>query len=86
MPAHTSKTSHSFFDFTSLPARERYKLLLSTIVPRPIAWIVTLDPEGRVNVAPFSFFKRLRNRSSDRGDRHRELRLWSAERHAAKHS
>jgi flavin reductase (DIM6/NTAB) family NADH-FMN oxidoreductase RutF len=31
----------------------------ATIVPRPIAWIVTLDREGRVNVAPFSFFNAL---------------------------
>jgi flavin reductase (DIM6/NTAB) family NADH-FMN oxidoreductase RutF len=46
----------TFFDFTTLSAKERYKLLLSTVVPRPIAWIVTLDREGRVNVAPFSFF------------------------------
>jgi flavin reductase (DIM6/NTAB) family NADH-FMN oxidoreductase RutF len=36
--------------------KERYKLLLSTIVPRPIAWIVTLDRDGHLNAAPFSFF------------------------------
>lgn len=45
-----------FFDFAALSARERYKLLLSTIVPRPIAWIVTLDRHGQLNAAPFSFF------------------------------
>ena len=45
-----------FFDFDTLAAQERYKLLLSTIVPRPIAWIVTLDRHGQVNAAPFSFF------------------------------
>ena len=28
----------------------------SCIVPRPIGWISTLDPEGRVNLAPYSFF------------------------------
>ena len=44
------------FDFATIPARERYKLLLSTVVPRPIAWVVSLDPEGRLNAAPFSFF------------------------------
>ncbi len=44
------------FDFATMPARERYKLMLSTIVPRPIAWIVTLDLEGQPNAAPFSFF------------------------------
>jgi flavin reductase (DIM6/NTAB) family NADH-FMN oxidoreductase RutF len=46
----------TFFDFTVLSAKERYKLLLSTIVPRPIAWIVTSDREGQLNAAPFSFF------------------------------
>ncbi len=44
------------FDFEALPARERYKLLVSTIVPRPIAWVVTQDAAGVVNAAPYSFF------------------------------
>lgn len=33
----------------------RYKLMSGTVVPRPIAWIVTED-EGVVNAAPFSYF------------------------------
>jgi flavin reductase (DIM6/NTAB) family NADH-FMN oxidoreductase RutF len=33
-----------------------YKLLVSTIVPRPIAWVTTQDVDGTVNAAPFSFF------------------------------
>ena len=45
-----------FFDFAALSPEHRYKLLVSTVVPRPIAWVVTLDLEGRVNAAPFSFF------------------------------
>jgi|BEDMetMinimDraft_2_1075160.scaffolds.fasta_scaffold07386_4 flavin reductase (DIM6/NTAB) family NADH-FMN oxidoreductase RutF len=44
------------FDFTTLPPADRYKLLVSTIVPRPIAWVVTQDRAGRVNAAPYSFF------------------------------
>ncbi|WP_119944329.1 flavin reductase family protein [Neorhizobium sp. NCHU2750] len=44
------------FDFTSLTARERYKLMIGTIIPRPIALVTTVDEEGRVNAAPFSFF------------------------------
>jgi flavin reductase (DIM6/NTAB) family NADH-FMN oxidoreductase RutF len=44
------------FDFADIPARERYKLLVSTIVPRPIAWIVSQDLHGQLNAAPFSFF------------------------------
>lgn len=35
---------------------ERYKLLVNTITPRPIAWVVTVDAQGRRNAAPFSFF------------------------------
>lgn len=30
--------------------------LKSCMVPRPIGWLTTLDGEGRVNLAPFSFF------------------------------
>ena len=26
------------------------------VVPRPIGWISTVDPEGRVNLAPYSFY------------------------------
>jgi len=44
------------FDFATIAARERYKLMVSTIVPRPIAWIVTQDLRGVLNTAPFSFF------------------------------
>ena len=44
------------FDFNKLSAKERYKLLVSTVVPRPIAWIVSQDLDGRLNAAPFSFF------------------------------
>jgi flavin reductase (DIM6/NTAB) family NADH-FMN oxidoreductase RutF len=44
------------FDFAKIPARERYKLLVSTVTPRPIAWVVSLDVSGRLNAAPFSFF------------------------------
>jgi flavin reductase (DIM6/NTAB) family NADH-FMN oxidoreductase RutF len=44
------------FDFATLSAKERYKLLVSTIVPRPIAWIVSQDLHGHLNAAPFSFF------------------------------
>lgn len=48
--------SHEFFDFSGLTARQRYKLLIGTVVPRPIALVTTVDEEGRVNAAPYSFF------------------------------
>jgi len=44
------------FDFRTLSARDRYKLMIGTVVPRPIALVTTVDPEGRINAAPFSFF------------------------------
>lgn len=39
-----------------LPTRELYKLITGLVVPRPIAWVSTIDLEGRPNLAPFSFF------------------------------
>ncbi|GAP37438.1 flavin reductase family protein [Piscinibacter sakaiensis] len=43
-------------DFETLGAYERYKLMASLIVPRPIALITTLGADGTVNAAPFSMF------------------------------
>ncbi len=34
---------------------EQYKLMAQTIIPRPIAWVVTED-DGVINIAPFSYF------------------------------
>jgi flavin reductase (DIM6/NTAB) family NADH-FMN oxidoreductase RutF len=45
-----------FFDFQSIQAGQRYKLMTGLIVPRPIAWVTSLHADGKVNVAPFSFF------------------------------
>ncbi|MBX5194899.1 flavin reductase family protein [Rhizobium sp. NZLR10] len=44
------------FDFQQLSERERYKLMIGTIIPRPIALVTTVDEHGQVNAAPFSFF------------------------------
>lgn len=48
--------SHAHFDFAALTARERYKLLIGTVIPRPIALVTTVDANGRANAGPFSFF------------------------------
>jgi flavin reductase (DIM6/NTAB) family NADH-FMN oxidoreductase RutF len=37
-------------------ADRAYQLLVSLVVPRPIALVTTLSPEGKINAAPFSFF------------------------------
>jgi flavin reductase (DIM6/NTAB) family NADH-FMN oxidoreductase RutF len=39
-----------------LSPHDRYKLLCGVVVPRPIALVTTLDANGAVNAAPFSFF------------------------------
>lgn len=40
----------------TLSAAERYKLLIGGILPRPIAVVTSQDRQGRLNLAPFSFF------------------------------
>lgn len=44
------------FDFDTIPTAAAYKLVVSTVVPRPVAWVVSQDAAGLVNVAPYSFF------------------------------
>ena len=39
-----------------IPFQDRYKLLIGSIVPRPIGFISTVSPNGVYNLAPFSFF------------------------------
>jgi flavin reductase (DIM6/NTAB) family NADH-FMN oxidoreductase RutF len=39
-----------------LSPRERYKVLTSFVLPRPIAWVTSVGQTGVVNAAPFSFF------------------------------
>jgi flavin reductase (DIM6/NTAB) family NADH-FMN oxidoreductase RutF len=41
---------------SDLTPRERYKLLASFVLPRPIAWVTSVGLTGVVNAAPFSFF------------------------------
>jgi len=47
------------FDMDKLEAQNRYKILASTVTPRPIAWVTTLSEQGIVNAAPYSFFNAL---------------------------
>ena len=44
------------FDMRELPLAKRYKILSSTITPRPIAWVTSISAAGVINAAPFSFF------------------------------
>lgn len=45
-----------FLDFSELSAEDRYKLLIATVMPRPIALVTTQSKRGVLNAAPFSFF------------------------------
>jgi flavin reductase (DIM6/NTAB) family NADH-FMN oxidoreductase RutF len=44
------------FDPTTLELALRYKLMIGAIVPRPIAFVSTINGNGQTNLAPFSFF------------------------------
>jgi flavin reductase (DIM6/NTAB) family NADH-FMN oxidoreductase RutF len=48
--------AYTQLDPQTLGERETYKLLIGCVVPRPIAWVSTLDLAGVRNLAPFSFF------------------------------
>ena len=41
---------------SELQTRSVYQLLSGCVVPRPIAWVTSVSPEGRVNAAPFSCY------------------------------
>ncbi|MEA1892308.1 MAG: flavin reductase family protein [Campylobacterota bacterium] len=43
------------FNLDNSKINDKYKLMAQTIIPRPIAWVVT-ESDGVVNIAPFSYF------------------------------
>ncbi|MGM0141880.1 hypothetical protein IGI96_001695 [Enterococcus sp. DIV0421] len=45
-----------YLDPKDLTQRENYKLLIGSIIPRPVAVVNTQSADGIVNIAPFSFF------------------------------
>lgn len=45
-----------YLDPKNLTQRENYKLLIGSIIPRPVAVVNTQSADGIVNIAPFSFF------------------------------
>jgi flavin reductase (DIM6/NTAB) family NADH-FMN oxidoreductase RutF len=44
------------FDPATMDPRAVYRLLVGSVVPRPIGWASTVSAEGVPNLAPFSFF------------------------------
>jgi len=43
-------------DFAKLSANQRYLQTIQTLIPRPIAWVLSENDSGSFNLAPFSFF------------------------------
>jgi len=43
-------------DPAGLSERDSYKLLIGSVIPRPIAFVTTLSPAGTLNAAPYSYF------------------------------
>ncbi|HIP14406.1 MAG TPA: flavin reductase family protein [Sulfurimonas autotrophica] len=43
-------------DYANKEFTQRYQLMAQTIIPRPIAWIITQNKQGVINIAPFSYF------------------------------
>ena len=43
-------------DFADLSPSQRYHLMVQTVVPRPVAWVLTAGDDGSHNLAPFSYF------------------------------
>jgi flavin reductase (DIM6/NTAB) family NADH-FMN oxidoreductase RutF len=54
--AHELEPVSMILDADALDAAQTYKILIATVVPRPIGWISTLSKDGIANLAPFSFF------------------------------
>jgi flavin reductase (DIM6/NTAB) family NADH-FMN oxidoreductase RutF len=47
------------FEMDKTPARQIYNLLIGLVAPRPIAWVTSMDENGRLNAAPFSAYNYL---------------------------
>ncbi|QHE90802.1 flavin reductase family protein [Pandoraea fibrosis] len=43
-------------DPATLDEASIYNFMMSTILPRPIAWVSTVDEDGRPNLAPYAYF------------------------------
>ena len=43
-------------DPSKIPFSDTHKLMIGSIVPRPIAFVSTISKEGKNNIAPFSYF------------------------------
>lgn len=44
------------YEFSQLTQKEKYNLLIGSVIPRPVIFLTSIDKNGIVNAAPFSFF------------------------------
>lgn len=49
------------FNANEISAKDNYKLLIGSIIPRPIAFVTTMNQDQSINAAPFSFFNIVNN-------------------------
>ena len=49
------------YDTREIDPQTAYKLIVSTVTPRPIAWVTTRATDGTLNAAPYSFFNAMGN-------------------------
>lgn len=49
-------------DASKLDEEAAYKLLVGAVVPRPIAWVTSISPNGKINAAPFSCYTFVSNK------------------------
>lgn len=47
------------FEMETTPRHQIYNLLIGLVAPRPIAWVTSMDEDGRLNAAPFSSYNYL---------------------------
>lgn len=59
MSAGTREDPTRVLHASTLSRRQRYRLITSLVVPRPIGWIGTQSADGRPNLAPYSYFNAL---------------------------
>ncbi len=45
-----------YIDFTNMDSAQVYFTMIQTVVPRPIAWVLSENAQGKYNLAPFSYF------------------------------
>lgn len=57
MVPNKGAVEHDTIPAEGLKSRDVYRLMTDLVAPRPIAWVSTLDEDGRRNLAPFSYFQ-----------------------------